>query len=310
MTVVVQDSNHSGIYALRSDGSLRKLVDCPENQMSVLQSFAWAPSGQLIAFDVAWEPPGDSTDYEGIHILNLSTGADQRISRVGRRVDDLAWSPDGSRLAYVILNEAGSNREIRVIAADGSRPATVVETGVGWPSSPTWSSDGERLAYAVRRLLRGPEETRPRFQGARGLSTSALSVRYGQTGAEGWNAGSSRSTPPRRRGPRTGPCSQCAPATHQAADPVWQKRHSASRHSPLSCVRCRRAAWVVPRWPSNRCADVPRHLRHELGRDESSTTHEAGPPGSMERASPQLATASVMVHVLACICPGASSPCE
>jgi len=151
LTVIVQDSSRSGIYTLRSDGGLRKLVDCPETKCPVLQSFAWAPSGQLIAFDVAWEPPGNSTDYEGIHILNLSTGADQRITRAGWRIDDLAWSPDGSRLAYVTDNEAGTDREIRVIAADGSSPSTVVETGVGTPSSPTWSSDGERLAYAIRR---------------------------------------------------------------------------------------------------------------------------------------------------------------
>ena len=152
MTIVVQDSNHSGIYALRSDGGLRKLVDCPETKCPVLQSFAWAPSGQLLAFDVAWEPPGDSTDYEGIHVLNLSTGVDQRISREGRRIDDLVWSRDGSRLAYVIANETG-NGEIRVIAADGSSPSTVLETGAGTASSPTWSHDGKRLAYAVRRSI-------------------------------------------------------------------------------------------------------------------------------------------------------------
>jgi Tol biopolymer transport system component len=151
LTVIVQDLSRSGIYALRSDGGLRKLVDCPKTKCPVLQSFAWAPSGQLIAFDVSWEPPADSADYEGIHILNLSTGADQRIVGGGLRIDDLAWSPDGSRLAYVTDNEAGTAREIRVIAADGSSPSTVVETGVGTPSSPTWSSDGGRLAYAVRR---------------------------------------------------------------------------------------------------------------------------------------------------------------
>jgi Tol biopolymer transport system component len=150
LTVIVQDSGRSGIYTLRSDGGLRKLVDCPETKCPVLQSFAWAPSGQLIAFAFAWKPPL-IVGAIAIHILNLSTGADQRITRAGWRIDELAWSPDGSRLAYVTDNKAGTDREIHVIAADGSSPSTVVETGVGTPSSPTWSSDGERLAYAVRR---------------------------------------------------------------------------------------------------------------------------------------------------------------
>lgn len=141
---------------------MRKLVDCPKTKCPVLESFAWAPSGQLIAFSVAWEPPGDSTDYEGIHILNLSTGADQRILRAGWRIDDLAWSPDGSRLAYV----TGNSRKIRLIAADGSSPSTAVETGIGTASSPTWSSDGKRLAYALRRAIRRPRKTFP-FPGSR-----------------------------------------------------------------------------------------------------------------------------------------------
>ena len=155
LTGIVQDSSHSGIYTLRSNGGLWKLVDCPETKCPVLESFAWAPSGQLLAFDVSCKQngqPAPPTGYEGLHILNLSTRADQMITRgCGEFIDDLAWSPDGSRLAYVTDDEAGTAREIRVIAADGSSPSTVVETGVGTPSLPTWSSDGKRLAYAVRR---------------------------------------------------------------------------------------------------------------------------------------------------------------
>ena len=150
LTVIVQDSKQSGIYTLRSDGRLRKLVDCPETKCPVLESFAWAPSGQLIAFDVSCGMLA-RTGYEGIHILNLSTRADHRITTGCRAIDDLAWSPDGSRLSYVTDNDAGTTREIRVIPADGSSPATAVETGMGTPSSPTWSPDGKRLAYGVRR---------------------------------------------------------------------------------------------------------------------------------------------------------------
>jgi len=151
LTVIVQDSNHSGIYTLSSDGRLRTLVDCPETKCPELESFVWAPSGELIAFDVSCEPPAPATGYCGLHILNLSTRADQRIADGGGAIEDIAWSPDGSRLSYVTDNEAGTAKEIHVIPADGSSPPRVVETGLGAPSSPTWSPDGKRLAYALRR---------------------------------------------------------------------------------------------------------------------------------------------------------------
>jgi WD40 repeat protein len=150
LTVIVQDSNHSGIYTLRSDGGLRKLVDCPKTKCPVLASVAWAPSGQLIAFGASCELTEPPTGYQGLHILNLSTRADLRITTGCESIDDLAWSPDGSRLSYVTDNGT-VGREIRVIPADGSSPARAIVTGVGEPSSPTWSPDGKRLAFAVWR---------------------------------------------------------------------------------------------------------------------------------------------------------------
>jgi Tol biopolymer transport system component len=148
LTVVVQDSNHNGIYTLRNDGGLRKLVDCPQTKCPEFRSFAWAPSGQLIAFSVSCGLTESATGSRGLHVLNLSTRADLRITTGCEPIEDLAWSPDGSRLAYVSFT-GRADGELRVIPVDGSSPATEIETGVGYPSSPTWSPDGKRLAYAV-----------------------------------------------------------------------------------------------------------------------------------------------------------------
>ncbi len=152
LTLIVQDSTRSGIYTVRSDGGLRTLVDCPQDKCLLLESFAWAPSGRLIAFDVSCGPT--ATGYEGIHIMDLSTRTDRNITSGCAFIDDLAWSPDGSRLAYVTDNDAGTGKAIRVIAADGSSSALPVNTGVGRPSSPTWSRNPQRLAFAVRRKRR------------------------------------------------------------------------------------------------------------------------------------------------------------
>jgi Tol biopolymer transport system component len=51
----------------------------------------------------------------------------------------LAWSPDGSRLAF------DTDDGIWVVGSDGSGLRMVIRDGL----SPTWSPDGSRLAYGT-----------------------------------------------------------------------------------------------------------------------------------------------------------------
>jgi dipeptidyl aminopeptidase/acylaminoacyl peptidase len=65
------------------------------------------------------------------------------LTSVERDWLDLAWSPDGSRIAYV------TRWTIYVVGADGSALRRL-ETGTeGHDRSPTWSPDGTRIAYAA-----------------------------------------------------------------------------------------------------------------------------------------------------------------
>lgn len=70
-------------------------------------------------------------------------GSDIRLLWQGKRgVADLAWSPDGSRLA---VSTAG--RSIWVVNADGSDPVRVARVGA---RSLSWSADGGRIAFTSR----------------------------------------------------------------------------------------------------------------------------------------------------------------
>ena len=101
----------------------------------------------LIAFVV----DGSDGYTETIHTIGLGGTppeavlfADPAISHF----EQLAWSPDGRRLAFVgILAQAVDNRsEIFVIDADGSNLVQLTDDDL-YDDAPTWAPDGSRLAF-------------------------------------------------------------------------------------------------------------------------------------------------------------------
>jgi uncharacterized protein (DUF885 family)/Tol biopolymer transport system component len=79
--------------------------------------------------------------------LMQADGSDvTRVSRTGLRESRPAWSPDGSRIAYVRrMNNA--NHEIYVMNADGSGATRLTNRPDSVESEPTWSPDGRRIAF-------------------------------------------------------------------------------------------------------------------------------------------------------------------
>jgi Putative zinc-finger/WD40-like Beta Propeller Repeat len=59
----------------------------------------------------------------------------------------LAWSPDGTRLAYLVDADGTGHLSLAVVGADGSGAALVSPTGSSSLSLATWSPDGLRVAY-------------------------------------------------------------------------------------------------------------------------------------------------------------------
>jgi Tol biopolymer transport system component len=95
----------------------------------------FSPDGSQIAFFDGMGDWGHSlrvmnADGSGVRVL-----IDQ--AEVGH-VDDLVWSPDGSRLAFS-AEEGG----IWMLGADGSGLTEVIPDGV----NPAWSPDGSRISY-------------------------------------------------------------------------------------------------------------------------------------------------------------------
>lgn len=105
-------------------------------------NFVRAPSGSATDRDL-W-----SVDFDGSNEMELS----------GDPLEDIwmAWSPDGSTLAFLRRDLGTGQRELWLMAPDGSaqRSLTAGGTWIG-PSPPDWSPDGSQLV--VSRTFLGPD---------------------------------------------------------------------------------------------------------------------------------------------------------
>src|SRR3954471_19192650 len=62
-----------------------------------LTGFAWSPNGRWLA--IGADTVSFPSDYNGLHMYNLATGRDIRFG--AGHVDQLSWSRDGTKLAYL-----------------------------------------------------------------------------------------------------------------------------------------------------------------------------------------------------------------
>ncbi|HUC90154.1 MAG TPA: hypothetical protein VMR45_05105 [Patescibacteria group bacterium] len=95
---------------------------------------------------------------DGSNKVNLTTEPEWDEASFG----ELAWSPDGSKIAFSVGNGCNENNHscIEIMNADGSNKTFVVgDTMIGedWlvTTHPTWSPDGTKLAFSKRRAIKG-----------------------------------------------------------------------------------------------------------------------------------------------------------
>jgi Tol biopolymer transport system component len=79
-----------------------------------------------------------------IDVINADGSGRKELTANANDPPQLAWSPDGKRIAFVDHSE-----ELSVIDADGSGLRRLTNTpGRSFVASPTWSPDSEKIAYS------------------------------------------------------------------------------------------------------------------------------------------------------------------
>lgn len=133
------------IYRMQPDGSRpTPITDGEVDAMSP----AVSPDGSTIAFVRVDDVDPPSTRHEGVYVMGADGTDVKEILRTGEpmpvSVRGLAWSPDGSRIAFVRGVDEAMN-ELWLMNADGSDARRLIDEPVG---SFSWSPDGSRIAFA------------------------------------------------------------------------------------------------------------------------------------------------------------------
>lgn len=137
--------NSQQVMTIRPDGSdLRQLTGGGANQR--LPQFS--PDGTRIAVR-QWQAGTESIavmDAGGGDPMTLATYETPRLDCIGDW--EVAWSPDGSALAYAIRDGCSQRSRIDIVSTNGgSLPVPLLASDLD-ATGPDWSPDGTRIAFA------------------------------------------------------------------------------------------------------------------------------------------------------------------
>ena len=137
-----------------ADASGRKPPRLLVRSKSIFRVYsAWSPDGLLIAYRSIIRPP-DQDMENGLNGLSVADARGKNPPRLIVRVEDtpgVAWSPDGSEIAYVRVAGKYSCCEIHLVRRDGRGDRRVAghAGSVVQALDPTWSPDGRQIAYCL-----------------------------------------------------------------------------------------------------------------------------------------------------------------
>jgi Tol biopolymer transport system component len=151
ISIVASRRGVLGVYVVGMHGLGRRVIRCGTSvkggfgPCDGIVGAAWAPDGRRLAVG-KYPGGGGGASLSGLYVFDTRTGVVNRIVREHPPYGewrDLAWSPDGSKIAFV------RRGVITIVGDDGSGYHFLHTRTAGYDHSPSWSPSGTEIAYAT-----------------------------------------------------------------------------------------------------------------------------------------------------------------
>ncbi|MBE0674123.1 MAG: PD40 domain-containing protein [Bacteroidales bacterium] len=152
-------TSSTSIYVIPSEGGDAQKVKVPSHICGWPSEFrlSLSPDGKILAYASGWLDYNARTTQ--IYTIPVNGNEAKELTEPGTW--DPAWSPDGSRIAFVKFsrdNERNEYSELLVIPAQGGTPKKLIDRQLGQIRGPVWSPDGKMIAYIKRPAMEDPKE--------------------------------------------------------------------------------------------------------------------------------------------------------
>lgn len=146
---IIKGGDEGGLHVMKADGSQDKWL-----RVNIAGTVDWSPDGRRIAFptdagvrfDMMWI---SAVDIESGDVQDLTTSSDRYVRW---HITDLAWSPDGRHILYVVdyTTTDGFSEENALYVLDiNSGEEKRLAGHIAW-ASPVWSPDGKEIAFVSK----------------------------------------------------------------------------------------------------------------------------------------------------------------
>ncbi len=144
-THIVGNDPDFNIYIMNDNGSnVRKLTDTPLLEVSA----RWSPDGKQIAFVRDMDITLKNEMQTDLFIMDIDGTNDIRLTdHPAADGSDIAWSPDGNRIAFVSLRSGDLDIYVIDLVSGTIKQLTDNAQLNGLSAAPDWSPDGDHIAY-------------------------------------------------------------------------------------------------------------------------------------------------------------------